>query len=160
MSMLSILQNSISQHSYQKIPNLVVFNTYVIGFLMEMDRLDEYLKTYFTSSFREGYGNFKGYTLPVAFKKMEQQIYDWDVREQDVWIITIPKAGKSFLIYSVYKFPSMSLHSLSISKLWIFYKFRKTSFSSEFSQSVCMCDIVCNNKSLNLYIKTNLDKDR
>lgn len=58
-----------------------------------MASYDEYLQKHFTSCFREGYGQFNGCLLPIAYKNMEQEIDDWEVREQDVWIVTFPKAG-------------------------------------------------------------------
>lgn len=62
-----------------------------------MDRYDEYLIQYFLSPFREGYGKYDGCVLPVAYGKMQQRIYDWKVREQDIWIDTFPKSGENFL---------------------------------------------------------------
>lgn len=61
-----------------------------------MDVYDEYLNKYFTTSFREGYQRYNGCFLPVAFGKLQKKISEWEVREQDIWIDTFPKAGKNF----------------------------------------------------------------
>lgn len=58
------------------------------------DYYDNYYNTHFSSLFREGNTTFSGCFLPTNFKKWQPKIYDLDVRTEDVWIVTFPKAGK------------------------------------------------------------------
>lgn len=56
--------------------------------------LDEILKKYFTSKFRSGYAAVKGVTMPERFAEMQEEIYNLQVNEDDVWVCSFPKTGK------------------------------------------------------------------
>lgn len=56
-------------------------------------KLDEILQNYFTNSFRKGYITTKGVTMPLKFTEMEEEIFNWNVNEEDVWICSFPKTG-------------------------------------------------------------------
>lgn len=34
--------------------------------------------------------------MPAQFEAVAKTIYDFEVREDDIWVITFPKCGKSF----------------------------------------------------------------
>nr|CAI5825181.1 unnamed protein product [Callosobruchus analis] len=55
------------------------------------EKLDEILSRDFTSSFRRGYVKVKGTTMPKRFEELQDEIYNWDVRDEDIWICSFPK---------------------------------------------------------------------
>ncbi|KAL1491373.1 hypothetical protein ABEB36_011980 [Hypothenemus hampei] len=59
-------------------------------------RLDAILQKYFTNSFRMGYISVDGVTMPVRYREMEEEIFNWKVNEEDVWICSFPKTGTTW----------------------------------------------------------------
>lgn len=59
-----------------------------------MENLDNILKKHFTNSFRLGYCTVDGVSMPVRFQEMHQDILEWPVNEEDVWICSFPKTGE------------------------------------------------------------------
>lgn len=55
---------------------------------------DNILNEKFTSIYRPGYINIKGFTLPKRFKECYDTINNWTVHEDDIWICSFPKTGK------------------------------------------------------------------
>ena len=56
----------------------------------------EYLQKYFTHDFRTGYVDCKGFILPDYFRNFGDSIREMDIRPDDVWVCSIPKAGKFY----------------------------------------------------------------
>ena len=54
----------------------------------------ENLKEYFTSEFRTGYVECEGFIFPKYFRKFGDSIRKMDIRSDDVWVCSFPKAGK------------------------------------------------------------------
>ncbi|XP_030749750.1 sulfotransferase family cytosolic 1B member 1-like [Sitophilus oryzae] len=63
---------------------------------MENDRHDALLNKYFVNRFRKGYVTVDGVTMPVRFKELQENILNWNVNEQDVWICSFPKTGTTW----------------------------------------------------------------
>lgn len=63
---------------------------------IENARLDAILQKYFTSSFRKGYDTFDGVTMPLRFKELQEDILNWPVNQEDVWICSFPKTGTTW----------------------------------------------------------------
>jgi len=59
----------------------------------------EYLKEYFITDFRTGYVKCKGFVLPEYFRNFGDSIREMEIRSDDVWVCSIPKAGKLYLWY-------------------------------------------------------------
>lgn len=57
------------------------------------DELAKILNEKFTNIFRHGYVTVKGVTMPKRYEEMQQEIENWSVSEQDVWICSFPKTG-------------------------------------------------------------------
>ena len=53
----------------------------------------EYLKEYFVTEFRTGYVKCKGFILPEYFRKFGDSIREMEIRPDDVWVCSVPKAG-------------------------------------------------------------------
>jgi len=50
---------------------------------------------YFLSDFRpNGYRKFRNVTLPSCHSKLAERIENFEVRDDDVWIMSYPKTGK------------------------------------------------------------------
>ncbi|CAH1999715.1 unnamed protein product [Acanthoscelides obtectus] len=60
------------------------------------EQLDEILQRDFTSSFRRGYVKVKGFTMPKRFEELQDEIHNWDVRNEDIWICSFPKTGTTW----------------------------------------------------------------
>ncbi|KAJ8917838.1 hypothetical protein NQ315_010750 [Exocentrus adspersus] len=78
----------------------------------ENPELDEILKKYFTNKFRTGYVTAKGVTMPERFAEMEEDIYNFEVCEDDVWICSFPKTGTTWTSEMVW----MILNNLDFAK--------------------------------------------
>lgn len=48
----------------------------------------------FTNCFRSGYVKSRGYVLPEYYKKFWQKVEEFEVRDDDLWVVSFPKAGK------------------------------------------------------------------
>nr|XP_023014297.1 amine sulfotransferase-like isoform X1 [Leptinotarsa decemlineata]XP_023014298.1 amine sulfotransferase-like isoform X2 [Leptinotarsa decemlineata] len=57
---------------------------------------DEILERDFTSVFRNGYITVEGVTMPKRFEDLKNNIRNWNVREDDVWICSFPKTGTTW----------------------------------------------------------------
>lgn len=57
--------------------------------------LKEILQKYFTNKFRSGYVTVEGVTMPERFAEMQEEIFNMEVNENDVWVCSFPKTGKS-----------------------------------------------------------------
>ena len=55
--------------------------------------LDQLLRDKFTNEFRTGYITFDGFCLPEYFLKFADQIENFEVRDDDVWVCSFPKTG-------------------------------------------------------------------
>ncbi|XP_018573177.1 sulfotransferase family cytosolic 1B member 1-like [Anoplophora glabripennis] len=64
--------------------------------------LDEVLRKYFTSKFRSGYVTAKGVTMPERFAEMQEEIYNLEVNENDVWVCSFPKTGTTWTLEMVW----------------------------------------------------------
>ncbi|CAG9821979.1 unnamed protein product, partial [Phaedon cochleariae] len=70
--------------------------------------LENILKHDFTSTFRPGYITVEGVTMPKRFEELREDIYNWDVKEEDVWICSFPKTGTTWTQEMVW----MIMHNL------------------------------------------------
>lgn len=57
--------------------------------------LDRILKEKFTSEFRSGYITVEGVCLPERYQHFAEQIENFEVRDDDVWVCTFPKTGEN-----------------------------------------------------------------
>lgn len=58
-----------------------------------MDKLEEYRNEHFNSICNK-HKVFKGCVMSAELEKIEEEIYNMEVREEDVWVISFPKSGK------------------------------------------------------------------
>ncbi|KAH1009129.1 hypothetical protein HUJ04_001539 [Dendroctonus ponderosae] len=81
---------------------LVEFATMVIETIdiVENMRLESVLQKYFTSSFRKGYISVDGVTMPMRFGDLQNDIDNFNMHEEDVWICSFPKTdtSKNFIV--------------------------------------------------------------
>ncbi|XP_050304366.1 uncharacterized protein LOC126741932 [Anthonomus grandis grandis] len=63
---------------------------------VENARLDGILRKYFTNKFRKGYVEVDGVTMPARYRDMQEEIFNWSVSEEDVWICSFPKTGTTW----------------------------------------------------------------
>lgn len=56
--------------------------------------LGDILSKKFTNVFRSGYVKSHGYVLPEYYKKFSKIIEEFEVRDDDLWVISFPKTGK------------------------------------------------------------------
>ncbi|CAH0554476.1 unnamed protein product [Brassicogethes aeneus] len=60
------------------------------------DYLSKLLEEKYTSIFRPGYVEIDGVTLPRRYKELKNDIDDFDVFEDDIWICSFPKTGTTW----------------------------------------------------------------
>ncbi|XP_015173286.1 PREDICTED: amine sulfotransferase-like [Polistes dominula] len=58
--------------------------------------LDRILKEKFTSEFRSGYVTVKDVCLPERYKHFAEEIENFEIRDDDVWVCTFPKTGTTW----------------------------------------------------------------
>ncbi|KAK2575938.1 hypothetical protein KPH14_007300 [Odynerus spinipes] len=58
--------------------------------------LDRILKEKFTSEFRTGYITVDGVCLPERYEHFAEQIENFEVKDDDVWVCTFPKTGTTW----------------------------------------------------------------
>uniref|UniRef100_A0A8D8UER4 Sulfotransferase family cytosolic 1B member 1 n=1 Tax=Cacopsylla melanoneura TaxID=428564 RepID=A0A8D8UER4_9HEMI len=58
--------------------------------------IGQILKSKFTNSFRTGYVRCKGVCLPEYYTEFAEQILNFDVRDDDVWVCSFPKTGTTW----------------------------------------------------------------
>ena len=64
------------------------------------------LNTLFVNKFRRGYVRVKGAVMPEDFKKFGDRIQQMDIRDDDVFVCSFPKAGANQnLKFLRYRFP-------------------------------------------------------
>lgn len=65
---------------------------------LEYTKLDgevaELLKKYFVTSFRPGYVSCKNVILPEYYQLFGDRIREMDIRDDDIWVCSFPKAGE------------------------------------------------------------------
>lgn len=59
-----------------------------------VDDLGDMLLKNFTNCFRSGYVKSRGYVLPEFYKKYGQKVEEFEVRDDDLWVVSFPKTGK------------------------------------------------------------------
>lgn len=59
-----------------------------------MNIYDEYISKYFKSPFHTGFTEINGHILTNSYRNIKEKVDNFNVRDQDVWIVTFPKAGK------------------------------------------------------------------
>ena len=59
---------------------------------MELDKLQQ---EKFTNMFRKRYITVNGFTLSERYGDLKQELDNLEVNENDVWICTFPKVGKT-----------------------------------------------------------------
>ncbi|KAJ8960062.1 hypothetical protein NQ318_009504, partial [Aromia moschata] len=60
------------------------------------EELDAILDKYFTCPFRFGHVKVKGVTMPKRYAEMEEEIYNWEVNDKDIWMCSFPKTGTTW----------------------------------------------------------------
>ncbi|XP_060529473.1 luciferin sulfotransferase-like [Cylas formicarius] len=60
------------------------------------EELDDILRKHFTNNFRFGYVTIDGTTMPKRFEDLHEQILNFEVNEDDVWICSFPKTGTTW----------------------------------------------------------------
>lgn len=55
--------------------------------------IDELLKNKFTNDFRKGYVTYDGITMPLKYKELKEDIDNFEVFDDDIWICSFPKTG-------------------------------------------------------------------
>lgn len=58
--------------------------------------LDKILTEKFTNVFRKGYAQVEGFTMPLRYLDLKDEILDLEINEEDVWICSFPKTGTLF----------------------------------------------------------------
>ncbi|KAG5891566.1 hypothetical protein JTB14_015833 [Gonioctena quinquepunctata] len=74
----------------------------------EDGELDEIMEKNYTSTFRTGYITLRGVAMPKRFEDIQENIYNLNVREEDVWICSFPKTGTTWTQEMVW----MIMHNL------------------------------------------------
>ncbi|XP_026674211.1 sulfotransferase 1 family member D1-like [Ceratina calcarata] len=62
----------------------------------ENEDLDRLLKEKFTNDFRKGYVTVQGVCLPITYKRFEEEIENFEVKDDDVWVCSFPKSGTTW----------------------------------------------------------------
>lgn len=65
--------------------------------MLGVDELDKILQEKCTNTFRKGYVNIEGFTFPKRYEELKDQFDNLEVHEEDVWICSFPKTGKTTL---------------------------------------------------------------
>lgn len=55
---------------------------------------EELLNKHFITVFRHGYIRCQGTVLPVYYKEFAEEIFNLEVRDDDVWVCSFPKTGE------------------------------------------------------------------
>ena len=63
-------------------------------FITAEDDLDRLLQEKYTSEFRTGYITIDAVCLPEYFRQFADKIENFEVRDDDTWVCTFPKAGE------------------------------------------------------------------
>lgn len=58
--------------------------------------MKEIQRKYFTSPFINTFVDYKGCVLPSMFEDIQNKIYNMEVREEDIWVMSFPKSGNYF----------------------------------------------------------------
>lgn len=58
--------------------------------------LDEIVQRDLTHKFCARYITIEGFTLPERYLAIKQQVDNFDVSENDVWVCSFPKTGKKY----------------------------------------------------------------
>jgi len=93
---------------------------------------------------RSGYGIFKGYTMPISYEKIQQQIHDFEVYDDDIWVTSFPKAGTTWtqeLVWCLKHDVDLELAKRDLDERFPFIDF---SCVFELDKLKANCDVVAN----------------
>lgn len=76
-------------------PEIIHTKKFTKNKVTEMDDLEKIRDTYFNPPFCKKLSDVKGCLLRSGFDKILDRIYNMDVREEDVWVTSFPKSGKT-----------------------------------------------------------------
>lgn len=62
---------------------------------MSTENIDDLVEKCLITENRRGYYNIRGHVMPISFQKTIKLIEDFEVRENDIWVVTFPKSGKT-----------------------------------------------------------------